>query len=362
MRKHLGSAFDMPDPLPPPTSMPIYQTRRGTVLDPAAEGVRVGRSAQLIPIITFLIDEIVACCKTMKANLDGGISEGKETVKQVKDALNKENERWKVEKDKAKGKTGKEAREAHKQKINDLEHAQRILAYGNTLRFGPLGTDEDGRVYYALSPGLADREAALWLIDGKGNQKLKKGRKQGGGFTYVDERQRKELMNWSWFVAVWGKKPANAKVEDEDEILDNDNEQWWGFWEPEQIKNLSQWIAVRNGFDGDAPTARPAAVSRVRADSESVSSAEDAAEPSKNAFGDESPLTDLETEDEGDGGTTSQRAPSNEALKTLIDGLNDYSALLSWRVERGERQMKMKELEEVNVKPAPGKSVQRVRD
>jgi len=345
MRKQLGNAIYIPNPLPPPTSMPVYYTRRGAVLDPQAEGVQVGRSAQLIPIMECLIEELLVFSKDVKTEIDCGVAEGRETVKQVKEALQRENDRWKTEKDKANGKPVSLFQVLYIKSYSLLLwNRVKNLVKANTFRFRSLGTDEEGRI----------------LIDGETVQKPKRGRKAGGGVVSVDESQRKALRHWSWFVAVWGRKPADAIAVGNEEDVGmsyDEKEEWWGFWEPDQIRNLAQWIAMRNGLHEEVdpvntPATGSAGTSTSRTHSDIASSAE--------AIEDESPLTDLEDEDEDDDDTR-QPPPSAKALKTLVDGLVDYSTLLSWRLERIEREKKMKELEEVNAKPGPGKSVRRVR-
>lgn len=103
LRQQLQSAqiLYIPDPLPPPASMPACRTRRGAV---DAEGILVGRSAQLIPVIISLMEDLLVRSKTIKSEIDNSASEGRETFRLAKEAVTKENERWKIQKDKAGGK------------------------------------------------------------------------------------------------------------------------------------------------------------------------------------------------------------------------------------------------------------------
>lgn len=228
----------------------------------------------------------------------------------------------------------KDVQKAHKLALQDLEEAQRILMYSCAPRFGPLGTDDGGRSYYALSPGIAEREWATAVISG---EKLKRSRKVVGGVVSLEEAQRESLTCWSWFLAIYGKKPEGAEVDDDDR--DNGEKKWWGFWQADSIKELAHWIALKNGLDDEDEDQTDdeilvAAPSTASAHSDAASSVGDAAEDSPGTR-DASPLTDPEDEDE-DGDAAPP--PSDKALKNLVSGLNNYASLLSSRVDRGERE------------------------
>lgn len=46
-----------------------------------------------------------------------------------------------------------------------------------------------------------------------------------------------ELERWSWFLAVWGKGgPAPDQAQEE--------EKWWGFHDPAEIKKLAKWLGA----------------------------------------------------------------------------------------------------------------------
>lgn len=86
--------FTYPDPLPPPTMMPVYNTRSGAVHQ---DGIPVGHSAQLIRVVLGLIDGLItAGSKTLKTEIDK--HEAKDITKRGKEAIVRENERWKKEK------------------------------------------------------------------------------------------------------------------------------------------------------------------------------------------------------------------------------------------------------------------------
>lgn len=88
--------FTYSDPLPPPTSMPVYNTRRGA-LHP--DGIPVGHSAQLTHIVLDLIDGLMmGGSKALKSETDRGIHEVKDITRLGKEAIVRENERWTKEK------------------------------------------------------------------------------------------------------------------------------------------------------------------------------------------------------------------------------------------------------------------------
>lgn len=127
-----------------------------------------------------------------------------------------------------------------------------------------MGIDQDGRIYYALNPAAAEQEAALALLQG---DKKKSGKARGR--AHVTEDERKALGKWSWFIAVWGKKPEAEKgVEakkgkakkaaggENEEGSDDGEEKFWAFWQPKDVRTLAKWIEVKNGLDGDEKVAK----------------------------------------------------------------------------------------------------------
>lgn len=96
LRQAHPNDFTYPDPLPPPTTMPVYNTRRGALNQ---DGVPVGHSAQLVSVVLDLIDGLMmGGSKTLKAEIDKGINEVKDIAKHGKEAIVRENERRKKEK------------------------------------------------------------------------------------------------------------------------------------------------------------------------------------------------------------------------------------------------------------------------
>jgi hypothetical protein len=176
-------------------------------------------------------------------------------------------------------------------------------------RFLPLGTDFDGRIYYALSPGVAEREAAFEYIELASSEKPSK-RKKKGRIPLPDDRQ--DLREWSWFVGVWGKKPPlsppthrPAEKMDIDSNLDDsenesDAENWWAFWEPEEVSKVAEWISIKADLDDDEEST---------AGDDHVSSS--TIKPVK--------------------GKVDSPNPQTTQMKRLVTELKDYAALLHWR-------------------------------
>ena len=260
--------------------------------------------------------------------------------------------------------------------MSALEQAQRVTSHAYALRFAPLGTDHEGRIYFALTPSVAEREAAAALLAG---DMTKGGKAQGRAVLSADERS--VLRRWGWFISIWGKKPVDGIVpagEDDDDDDDDDAEdieRWWGIWQPDEIRRLADWIAIKNGIvegkrltsdtvKGDGPDKRAAAVPNNRG--RSAASTKTGSHGSSHSGAPSSKLTPLsvasDIEDEsgfdsslssvsedgsdeepnGDDGDVQMHVgdarplPSLSELKTLVKALTEYADVLDWRVWRME--------------------------
>ena len=164
--------------------------------------------------------------------------------------------------------------------------------------------DHDGRTYYALSPGVLEREVSFEYLEVVSADKPGKLKKKGRTLAAEDRSKMKE---WSWFVSVWGKKPpyegrSNAQPAKNDTISSDEEdgeevEKWWGFWEPEEIVKVADWIYIK------------------------------------------SKLEDQEMEAGGsENGALSQtkKDPAKVQLKHLVTQLKDYAALLEWRTHENK--------------------------
>ncbi|CAL1707212.1 unnamed protein product [Somion occarium] len=327
--------FDLPDPLPPPPSTVYHNTRSGIQGKGVETTVYVACSAQLVPVLVELVDLAIQS-PIIREEIDSGVAEEKDLVRDAKDAISKENALWKEVKDTKKVKADLKAnRERHKQRLHDLELASVLASHRFAPRYGPLGRDSEGRIYYALSPGMAETDAAIQLIKGK-VVKVKFGRKKGG----VTIEDRKDMQRWSWFLAVWGRKPEGAeeaKGEDGDVLMDDDSERWWGFWDPMEIHKLAAWLEVKNALGDGSAQSYP---SKLTVSRKSTVSRSTTANSVASVSREPSPLSELSSEtdnsDEEDEDDESQRIgkPTRKELRTLVQHMRQYADLLQWRVQR----------------------------
>lgn len=88
---------NFPDPLPAPSCTTTRSTRSMRASLGSANTIHVATSAQLVPIIDYFV-ELAITCKNVHTEIEEGVKEGKETTKQGREALRKENERWDAEK------------------------------------------------------------------------------------------------------------------------------------------------------------------------------------------------------------------------------------------------------------------------
>lgn len=319
------------DPLPPPATATVRTTRSG-MQSKDANTVYIANSAQLIPVIQDLIEASFESPDIRDA-LEEAASEEKELGKEAREAIAKENARWKDMKDVKDKIQLKALREQHNKTLRDLEFSHLVAAPRYTPRFSPLGQDVDGRIYYALTPGLGESNAAIQLIHGK-KSKVKIGRKRA-----LTEEDRRDMLRWSWFVAVWGKKPEGAEeaqriVEDGDsdsEEEDEDAEAWWGFWQPTEVTKLADWLAARSGVD--AAIELHHLNRRPRGRSSTVGTGLSSRDPS--------PLSDVSSDEEAVQFKTDadgNRVPVKRELQGLVRGLREFAHLLEWRIQRASAE------------------------
>lgn len=274
----------------------------------------------------------------------------------------------------------------YKRSLSALEQAQRVMLHAYAPRFEPLGADHEGRIYFALTPSVAEREAAAALLAG---DTTKGGKAQGRAIVSSDERST--LRRWGWFVAVWGKKPVDGLVpqgeDDEDEDEDYEHvERWWGIWQPDEIRRLADWIAIKNGItEGKPPTTKgdgrdeqtaPVLDGRGRSAASTNGSLKVGDRESRSGAlsSNLTPLSHVsDTEDEpgfdsalssvsgdesdGDHGTARMQVdddvrplPSQNELKTLVKALMEYAEVLDWRVWRMQEEPRREGKESVAIK------------
>lgn len=346
LRRVPSSPFHYPDPLSPPANV-TYRTTRHTQQTDA--DLFVGNSAQLVPVVSALIESALHT-KAIHEDIERGLEQEKTLARDVREEVSRQKALFDELKsrEKAKG-PSKVGREQHKQVVQDIEHAHSVAFASHIHRYAPAGQDHEGRVYYFLTPSEAEREAALQLIAGK-DAKVKINRRRAG----LTEEDRRAMRRWSWIVAVWGTLPVGAAENEadqvEDEEVNSDCPRWWGFYEPEEIFKMAEWIEAssevgkaklqrRRRTGGDS---KAAAVSGVPLETAVFgSSPESSRAPS--------PMSDLsDDEDEPDSGSDEgdemsaymrvdsrgKPVPTKKQLRGLVDGLREYADLLQWRIRR----------------------------
>jgi hypothetical protein len=197
---------------------------------------------------------------------------------------------------------------------------------------GPLGKDMDGRLYWALSPGVAEREnAMLTIAQSVGDESKSKKHKR----AVLGDEERKGMKKWSWFIGVWGKGPVldgdgetkttkKEKMDESDvesELGDVDQDSWWGFWQPAEIKKLADWIEIRGGLEDDVQSSKEVAQAKVVADERDADAFSRASSPLSAMSDTDDTEMDLYAE-----------SSSKMELKALVKGLREYASLLEWRI------------------------------
>ncbi|KAF9527302.1 hypothetical protein CPB83DRAFT_856322 [Crepidotus variabilis] len=311
-----SSCLTFPNPSPPPpNAAPARSLRNVKTSDDA---LHVAQSSQMIPVLLALIN-LALHTSSIRDEIDQGLKDNKDVTKDAKEATRLENERWEevkktmesppdakqknTAKDKERVAENKIKRATHKDNMTRIENALRIVSSSFSPRFITLGTDLDGRVYYALSPGVAEREAALEFLNVASSSRPMKMKKKA---RLLNEEERQEMREWSWFVAVWGEKSRETTSGDRSKRMDLDDEDevesgphWWGFWDIQEINKLAEWVSIKSGLSDDEQAGdTPSAAS-------SVSSSK----------------------------ATNKAEPKVEQLKRLVHGLKDYATLLEWRVK-----------------------------
>jgi len=174
----------------------------------------------MIPVISSLIEDALLT-SAIREEVEIGIQKGKEIVREQREAFKREADRWeqvrKGMETRVKSKPqileNRAKREYHKHKLASLENSLKVLTPRFAPRYTPIGIDADSRVYWILSPGVSERDAASDFILSCSREikgKPGKSRKLPKSKVLTTEEERKEMRSWSWFVAVWGRKPKDA--------------------------------------------------------------------------------------------------------------------------------------------------------
>ncbi|KAI0665936.1 hypothetical protein C8Q78DRAFT_1083504 [Trametes maxima] len=368
------SVLALPDPLPYGGTTIRHSTRRSSSTQDTAD---VFSTAQLVPVVDALIERTLET-KAVREDFDRAVTQAKDLARAARELTAAENARWKSSpeaKNTAKGDKNPHRRE-HRDTLAAIEHAHQIASTECIPRFTSLGRDSDGRVYLVLTPGIVEREAAVDLLEG-GKGDVKFGKRRG----IVDEAQRRRMRHWSWHLAVWGRKPEDADVakpdrEDDDgeKGAEEDNtEGWWGFWQPEEVSKLAEWLAIKHDIDLEvgrtSKEPEDVVVGDVTANGQMAASSshrgrQSDANPIVSSRSGVRTFTSMNrdtTDEEGhalesdDEDIGEQLPPRRQDLRALVKGLKEYADLLEWRVKRASKEVKGVEEKSENSKDGKGK-------
>ena len=419
-----SSSLTFPDALPAPANA-LQRSTRTSRNSPSAP--TVVSTSQLVPVVAALAEAALRT-RAVQDDFERAATQERDLARAARELAATENARHKASKeailakDKRKGIRAEQhaERSAHEAALAGVECAHRLAAAECVPRFGPLGRDAEGRVYFAVTPGVVEREAAVEMLEG-GRGGVRFGRRKG----VVERGERERMRFWSWFVAVWGKKPEGALVaqsrgagaeeaadggekkegESAEEVAskeekkdgesvekvavegqkkpdggahlaDEDTAQWWGFWEPEEVAKLAEWLAMRHGINletklvpkGSEDTTILAAekgqegdVNKPRKPRGRPSNASSAASSVHASFNNaDDDEDDSDDERERDGGDEDVDAegdvlmrvdahgepvPTKRDLRKLARGLKEYSEMLAWRIKRASKDGQAKDTE-----------------
>jgi hypothetical protein len=198
-----------------------------------------------------------------------------------------------------------ERRMLHKARLLNIDNALKIVTSGFASRFSALGADHEGRMYYALIPGYSEQEAALEYLEALSSDKPTKVKRKARN---IGDTDHEELTGWSWFIAVWGKRPqaTPTRTAGDDKSSDGEGrESWWALGESEEIFKVADWITINCGLE----------------DEEDVM----ATAPSSS--------------------TPKPNKRKTDELKQLVIDLREYAGLLEWR-SRGTLVNELRTLED----------------
>ncbi|KAJ7703246.1 hypothetical protein B0H17DRAFT_975305 [Mycena rosella] len=313
-----------PDPLPLPDSAASSSRRTRSARNVDA---LIVDTVQMIPVVLGLIDAVLET-NTIRAEIDKGAAESKNLAREVKASIRNANDRYdksKKETENIKEQEFKARRDAHKQILQDIESAGKVAINRFNPRFSPLGADREGRMYYALSPSLAESDSAMEFIasmaaetEDASASKTKRKRRP--------KREENSLKEWSWFIAVRGKKPPpelgtlpfkpvatpdgadDGDDSDDDEIVDK----WWAIGSGPEIRRLITWITLKYRLNEGTISASSSTASTPLSGSASPPAGWD------------------------ERGMEMSPHPSKLELLALVANLEDYAMGLEFRVRDGD--------------------------
>ncbi|EIW82677.1 hypothetical protein CONPUDRAFT_80927 [Coniophora puteana RWD-64-598 SS2] len=376
----LDRSFGLPEPHPPPAnSARLARSTRSAAAADARGEVEVVCTAQLVPVIAALISAAIPT-DGVRAALEGGFEEAREVRERAKALGRAEKERYREEKEQEKASTDGPAphsrlrgsknapKRAHEARLESYDHLSTLACASYEPRIAPLGRDSSGRVYWALTPGPAERESARELLDalhedivtveGAGKTKAKKTkRQQPKKRSPPTENEREGLRRWCWGVVVWGERPPEAErafrfkvpfsvgsdgeVEDADDSDSEDEDgpaqRWWGFAESQEIERLASYVLVKAGLhleEGQSSIEKSFAVASAKANVAAQTQVNSKVNGKKEKIKTKGKGKD----NNGDGIEQSNEVRVTSAeVRELVQRLDEYASLLRWRLkEPGE--------------------------
>ena len=267
-------SMTFPDPLPPPASAIVHQTRSMRSANSGQRSVNIICSGQMVPVVVALIN-FALTTDLIREEIETGLKEAKEFSQKSKEAIKLENERWTnsrktlgKERNHTPGQVSisrfvekpfpnlpqyKLLRGMHKQRLLNIDNSLEIISSNYVGRFQVLGKDHEGRTYWTTSPGIDEIVAAHEFLttitsdmssEESGSSKKKKKEQLG-----PETRPRDNSREWTWFVAVWGRAPPDWEASDSEDDEEDTRERWWVFDEAGEIRRLANWLGD-GGQDG----------------------------------------------------------------------------------------------------------------
>ncbi|TXT08975.1 hypothetical protein VHUM_02449 [Vanrija humicola] len=291
-----------------------------------AAASRVPQASEVVRMIIALINSAINSPK-IRAEMDPGVFDFEARQRNFKQ-LKEEKSRWDDEKKKigqervlaksaaqtkvVRAKSDK-ATHDHNMRNHLLNVNLRAVLARKNMRFEPIGTDLDGRVYYFMTPRV------------------------------LEENDRRAPTGWASGLLVWGRgvesETANGAAADE---LPPMVERWTHFGKSETARQLSKWLAWR--FRRHVETMAPATKTKTPKKKKSV----DAGTPSRPGAGSRkgsllgvviprskssasTPNGVKHEDDEGYAPSAETIKEQGAALTQRIDEVAEWLAVLEWK-------------------------------
>jgi hypothetical protein len=197
-------------------------------------------------------------------------------------------------------------------------------------RFTSLGSDAEGRTYYALSAS--------------GPQRGKKERLPSEGDRFA-------MRRWGWFIAVYGTPGTVIQPGSEDDIEEDEDEdedrsktaRWWGFVGVEEMRKLSKWLAYCAEADASSSLVNGTKSTESSTDATAGSLPGTTVVSYSESRPHSRVSNPLDQPMEDDHNVVIDRDNSNPAplatsarMKALAKAILDFADFIDWRLNRGQ--------------------------